>query len=84
MGSDDDLPEEKPAHNVTLRAFCMDKLEVSTDQYRACSDRGDCKRAGTTNKFEGITARDSKIYDPLCNFGAAPTLTSLKVWKAAP
>ncbi len=70
MGSDDDLADEKPAHNVTLRAFCMDKLEVSTDAYRACSDRGECKRAGTTNKFEGMTPKDQKTYDPLCNFGA--------------
>src|SRR5205085_1228368 len=41
--------------------------EVSTDAYRACSDRGDCKRAGTTNKWEGISAKESKTYDPLCN-----------------
>jgi formylglycine-generating enzyme required for sulfatase activity len=70
MGSDDDLADEKPAHNVTLRAFCMDKYEVSADAYRACSDRGDCKRAGTSNKFEGITPKDQKTYDPLCNISA--------------
>jgi formylglycine-generating enzyme required for sulfatase activity len=67
MGSDDDLPAERPAHKVTLHAYCMDKLEVTTDAYRACSDRGDCKRAGLTNKWEGITAKDAKAYDTLCN-----------------
>lgn len=67
MGSDDDLPAEKPAHNVTLGAFCMDRFEVTTAAYKACSDRGDCKRAGTTNRWDGITAKDSKIYDPVCN-----------------
>ena len=71
MGSDDELPAEKPAHKVALKGFCMDKLEVSTDAYRACSDRGDCKRAATTNRWEGITAHESKVYDPLCNIGDA-------------
>ncbi|HSO35498.1 MAG TPA: bifunctional serine/threonine-protein kinase/formylglycine-generating enzyme family protein [Labilithrix sp.] len=67
MGSDDDLPAERPAHKVTLHAYCMDKLEVTADAYRACSDRGDCKRAVLTNKWDGITAKDAKAYDPLCN-----------------
>ncbi len=67
MGSDDDLDAERPAHKVTLRAYCMDKLEVTADAYRACSDRGDCKRTVPTNKWEGITTKDSKAYDPLCN-----------------
>jgi formylglycine-generating enzyme required for sulfatase activity len=67
MGSDDDLPAERPAHKVTLGAYCMDKLEATTAAYRACSDRGDCKRAGTTNRWEGITAKDARAYDPLCN-----------------
>jgi formylglycine-generating enzyme required for sulfatase activity len=71
MGSDDDLPTERPAHKVTLGAYCMDKLEVTADAYRACSDRGDCKRAGVTNKWADITAKDSRTYDPLCNAGAA-------------
>jgi eukaryotic-like serine/threonine-protein kinase len=67
MGSDDDLPAERPAHKVTLRAYCMDKREVTTAEYRACSDRGDCKRAPTTNTWDGITATESKVYDPVCN-----------------
>jgi formylglycine-generating enzyme required for sulfatase activity/serine/threonine protein kinase len=71
MGSDDDLPKEKPAHNVTIPSFCMDRFEVSTDAYRACSDRGDCKRAGTTNRWEGITAKEQKTFDPVCNFAAS-------------
>lgn len=67
MGSDDDLPAERPAHRVELRAYCMDILEVTTAAYRACSDRGDCKRAGVTNKWNDITAKDARVYDPLCN-----------------
>ena len=67
MGSDDDLDLEKPAHHVTIAPYCMDTFEVSTEQYKACSDSGDCKRAATENKWESISARESKVYDPLCN-----------------
>jgi serine/threonine-protein kinase len=67
MGSDDDLPMEKPAHNVTLAAYCMDTYEVTTISYQSCSDRGECKRAGTTNDWDGITEQEHKTYDPLCN-----------------
>ncbi len=66
MGSDDDLPMEKPAHRVSLRAFCIDKREVSARAYRACSDRGDCKRAGTSNVVAGLSAREKRAYDELC------------------
>ena len=67
MGSDDDLPMEKPAHNVTLSPYCIDTKEVTTGDYKACSDDGGCKRAGTSNHWEGITAEESRTYDPMCN-----------------
>jgi formylglycine-generating enzyme required for sulfatase activity/serine/threonine protein kinase len=66
MGSDDD-PGEKPAHHVKLSPFCMDATEVTVAAYKACSDRGACKRAGLTNEWSGITAAERKTYDPLCN-----------------
>ncbi|MBX3185722.1 MAG: SUMF1/EgtB/PvdO family nonheme iron enzyme [Labilithrix sp.] len=66
MGSDDDLPAERPAHHVRLRAYCIDKREVTADAYKACSDRGDCKRAGAGNKWEGLTTKLARAYDPLC------------------
>jgi formylglycine-generating enzyme required for sulfatase activity/serine/threonine protein kinase len=66
MGSDDDLPMERPAHNVTLSPYCMDVYEVTTEDYKACSDRGECKRAGTTNDWATITNSDHKVFDPLC------------------
>jgi len=69
MGSDDrkDEKDERPAHQVALGAYCMDTTEVTVEAYKACSDRGDCKRAPTENEWEGITAQDHKLYDPLCN-----------------
>src|SRR5690606_33868822 len=40
MGSDADdaLASEKPSHNVKLKSFCMDMYEVTTAEYKACSD----------------------------------------------
>jgi formylglycine-generating enzyme required for sulfatase activity len=67
MGSDDDLPFEKPAHQVKLTPFCMDEFEATVDDYKSCSDSGRCKRAGTTNEWEGIAEKDRKAFDPLCN-----------------
>jgi formylglycine-generating enzyme required for sulfatase activity/serine/threonine protein kinase len=67
MGSDDDLPMERPSHNVTLSPYCIDLNEVSTEQYKACSDEGGCKRAGVTNAWAGIGETEHKTYDSLCN-----------------
>jgi formylglycine-generating enzyme required for sulfatase activity len=67
MGSDDDLPQEKPAHNVKLAPYCIDIYEVTTDAYLKCSDNGKCKRASKVNDWEGIKAHDHDVFDPLCN-----------------
>jgi formylglycine-generating enzyme required for sulfatase activity len=67
MGSDDDLPIERPAHQVTLAPFCMDRFEVTVEAYKACSDAGRCKRAGVTDEWEGIKDSERKVFDPLCN-----------------
>ena len=69
MGSDDrkDEEHERPAHQVTLSAYCMDTTEVTVAQYKACSDRGECKRAPKENEWEGIDKAAHALYDPLCN-----------------
>lgn len=69
MGSDDknDEEAERPAHQVTLSPYCIDTTEVTVAKYKQCSDRGECKRAPRENEWPGITAREHKIYDPLCN-----------------
>jgi formylglycine-generating enzyme required for sulfatase activity/serine/threonine protein kinase len=67
MGSDDDLPFERPAHKVLLSAFCIDAHEVTNEKYKACSDQGECKRAGRTNDWAGITKKESQVFDVLCN-----------------
>jgi formylglycine-generating enzyme required for sulfatase activity len=67
MGSDEDRADEKPAHHVKLSPYCIDTTEVTVAAYKACSDRGACKRAGLVNEWPGITAREKSVYDPLCN-----------------
>jgi formylglycine-generating enzyme required for sulfatase activity len=73
QGSDakDARDNEKPAHQVSLDAFCMDLHEVTAGEYKACSDSGKCKRAATEVEWPGITPADKKIYAPLCTFGDA-------------
>jgi formylglycine-generating enzyme required for sulfatase activity len=68
MGSDerDALDLERPAHQVTLHAYCMDEFEVTVESYKKCSDQGECKRA-RDNEWEGITDKERKAFDPLCN-----------------
>ena len=68
MGSDakEALDFEKPAHKVTLRAFCIDKTEVTVAAYKKCSDEGECRRAPTENEWTSITPADRSAYDPLC------------------
>jgi formylglycine-generating enzyme required for sulfatase activity len=73
MGSDEGFPPEKPAHAVTLAPYCVDTFEVTVDKYKACSDAGRCKRAGTTNDWANITEKERKAFDPLCNVRDAAT-----------
>lgn len=45
MGSDDDrYPRWKPAHKVSLDPYCLSDHEITAGAYKACSDRGGCKR----------------------------------------
>jgi formylglycine-generating enzyme required for sulfatase activity len=79
MGSDD--PSFKlwqPAHKVAIDAFCIDVYEVTAGDYKACSDRGDCKRPEAKAdypKSEGTRDADHEknkaAYSELCNFGKA-------------
>jgi len=67
MGSNDGLAAERPAHQVVLDRYCMDEFEVTVEKYKACSDEGRCMRAPAANEWAGITDKDRKAFDPLCN-----------------
>ena len=74
MGSDlkDARDNEKPSHNVSVDAVCMDLYEVTVKKYKACSDQGKCRRAPTEVKWPNIKPADLATYSPLCN-AADPT-----------
>jgi len=68
MGTDRDVPVlamARPAHQVELGAYCIDVHEVTVDEYRSCSDKGECKRAHRESEWPGSEGNDS--YDELCN-----------------
>jgi formylglycine-generating enzyme required for sulfatase activity/serine/threonine protein kinase len=67
MGSDEGRPAERPAHGVSVTRFCIDRLEVTAGAYKACSDRGDCKRAGTSNRWAGLRTKLARSRDPSCD-----------------
>ena len=68
MGSDakDALANEKPSHNVTLDAFCIDLHEVTAGSYKACSDAGKCRRALPEVEWPGIDQAERKAYVGAC------------------
>ena len=39
-------PDEHPSRQVTLRAYCVDRVEVTVDAYNACVSANACTRAG--------------------------------------
>jgi formylglycine-generating enzyme required for sulfatase activity len=69
MGSDekDANEDERPAHQVTLAPYCIDLYEVTTAEYKACSDVGECKRAPVEVEWKDIKAHEQKGYSRLCN-----------------
>ncbi|WP_394832344.1 bifunctional serine/threonine-protein kinase/formylglycine-generating enzyme family protein [Pendulispora rubella] len=73
MGSDRKgaQPNEKPSHHVKLSAFCMDVHEVTAQDYKACSEIGQCRRAPADVDWPGITPKEHKAYSSACT-GADP------------
>ena len=76
MGADGDHPAlatAKPPHQVELGPYCLDEFEVTVDEFRQCSNIGECKRAyletwwpqGNSDEQDWIEAR--KAHDVLCN-----------------
>jgi formylglycine-generating enzyme required for sulfatase activity len=67
MGADDGNADERPAHQVTLSPFCMDRKEVTVADFEACSNIGECKRAPVEVDWKDVTPRQVKVYSALCN-----------------
>jgi len=78
MGTDAAAPTlqlARPAHQVEVDGFCIDRREVSVAAYRECSDAGECKRAFRDSSWpQGKTPKaawqaSKKAHSPLCNEG---------------
>jgi formylglycine-generating enzyme required for sulfatase activity len=69
MGSDEPgaTDAERPSHQVTLPAFCIDVTEVTVSAYRRCSDRGECRRATQAAIWPEISEKQKGRYEPECN-----------------
>ncbi len=44
VGSDTDLPSEKPRHRVEVSTFYLDQRETTNAEYEACEKDGHCKK----------------------------------------
>jgi formylglycine-generating enzyme required for sulfatase activity/serine/threonine protein kinase len=77
MGSDEAAFKLwQPAHKVTLDTFCIDVNEVTTGEYKACSDVGECKRPPAEPEFPKADSETDASHEKaikanaeLCNFG---------------
>ena len=67
MGSDEakspDDMDEKPAHQVYLDAFYIDKYEVTNKLYKACVDAGACQAPLDFNSFTRSSYYDNPQFD---------------------
>ena len=59
MGSPDGQGEadEHPQHRVHLRAYCIDRTEVTVRAYRACVEAGQCRAETTTSPADSFWSR---------------------------
>jgi formylglycine-generating enzyme required for sulfatase activity len=79
MGTDSTSPAlalARPSHKVAIDTFCIDAFEVTAEDYKSCSDQGDCKRPETKPVYpkgdkETQAEHDKKVevLAELCNFG---------------
>lgn len=77
MGSDKPtLKSAQPAHRAIIDTFCIDAHEVTTAEYQACADKGDCKRPPDAPHWprpktmpEKAHEFKLKVFAEWCNFG---------------
>ncbi|RYZ11288.1 MAG: hypothetical protein EOO70_09815 [Myxococcaceae bacterium] len=63
----DSTENEHPEHQVTLGAYCIDKLEVTVERWVSCTSIGKCRFSPPVNLNAELDAVQTKLYDPVCN-----------------
>jgi eukaryotic-like serine/threonine-protein kinase len=75
MGADESYgdSDERPAHEVELSAYCIDRTEVTVARYRACTAgpglAPTCAVLPEGEDFKFFDAQQLAYYDPFCNAG---------------
>ncbi len=67
MGSDDGEPDERPAHNVQVTPFFLDKTEVTLEAYMACVKGANCIEPSRDVSLPVMGAADRNA-SRSCNF----------------
>jgi len=67
MGSERGNVDEKPTHQVTVAAFCIDRTEVTVAEYAECVRAGKCSPAPTTVDWPGIEEDAKTLDSQFCN-----------------
>jgi formylglycine-generating enzyme required for sulfatase activity len=71
IGAEDGESDERPAHKVTLNAFCIDLGEATVAEFAQCVKEGGCTVAGKTIDFRGVGPDDHTLWDAFCNTAKA-------------
>ena len=69
MGRDEGKPPERPAHPVTLNAYCIDQNEVTVEAYDACVKQGACRKPEPRIAWPKASVDEHRRWDPMCNSG---------------
>ncbi len=67
VGDDGGDADERPAHDVTLNAFCIDLTEVTVKAWGACVKAGACAAPAAAVQWGGVTSKDHTLWDSFCN-----------------
>jgi formylglycine-generating enzyme required for sulfatase activity len=64
--------DERPQHQVTLSAYCIDRTEVTVAAYRGCVDTGRCSAAGLESvSVAGQTDAERPFWAQFCTWPAS-------------
>jgi formylglycine-generating enzyme required for sulfatase activity len=64
--------DERPRHQVTLSAYCLDRTEVTVAAYAACAAAGACVPPPLTVNWPSYSAQDVERFSRWCNHGDRP------------
>ncbi|HNS96802.1 MAG TPA: bifunctional serine/threonine-protein kinase/formylglycine-generating enzyme family protein [Polyangiaceae bacterium] len=67
MGAEGAAPDQRPAHDVTVSDFALDKTQVTVQAYRLCVEAGACVAVDTSHLVSN--AEEQAKWNTFCNWG---------------